>query len=66
MNKNNLLAETLFEKVQSSQGYAFISDSITGLYLNDEDVLAIAKNSLLFTEITALILKKFIKENTIK
>jgi hypothetical protein len=61
--KNNIeLAEQLFNKIQTFQGYAFISDGITGLNLSDEEVLEIAKTSLYWTNKTVRTLRKFIKD----
>jgi D-alanyl-D-alanine carboxypeptidase len=59
--KNNIMAEQLFNMVQETQGHSFISDSIVDLDLEREDILDMAKTSLILTKTTVRILEKFIK-----
>jgi len=59
----NELAKELFKKVESTQGYAFISDAIEGHDLSNDDVLAIATSSLVYTRLTVSILENFIRHH---
>lgn len=58
------LGEKLFNLVQASQGFSFISDGIGDF--SDDEVIKIAKNSLTWTKETIGILEKFIREHKIR
>lgn len=58
--ERNLGAE-LFDLVERDQGYAFISDAISGL--PDEKVFDLARGALKHTEITARKIRQWLKKH---
>jgi hypothetical protein len=59
-----ILGDKLFNAVQKSQGFAFISDGIHSR--TAQKVIAIAKDSLAWAKGTEAILRKFIRDNSTK
>jgi len=56
------LANDLFQLVEADQGFAFISDGLANL--SREEILGVARASLVHTENVARKLKKWIKHNS--
>jgi len=56
------LANDLFQLVEADQGFAFISDGLGNL--SREEIVGVARASLMYTENVARKLRKWIKRNS--
>jgi hypothetical protein len=62
----NPLAEELFKTIETTQGFAYISDGITGSNMSDEEIINLAAKTIDWYELAIKILNNFIKMHPIK